>query len=173
MVRSDTLENSEKVRTQTLKFFLKKNMDSTNQYSTFTATPSPSIQYEVIDVEVRQQGLVDGVALEMICDFQHVQEQLLVLEISLPHSEVDEGGNLALYNMKILLIKMSKDILEFLNSMERIEEARGVSATLEERVEIADNTFSLIESYMQLFEVHINTACLHRMQVQSNSGYHI
>lgn len=38
---------------------------------------------------------------------------------------------------------------------------------------MANTMLSLIESYMQLFEVHIDTACLNRMQVLSNHGYHI
>lgn len=34
-------------------------------------------------------------------------------------------------------------------------------------------TFGLTESYMQLFEVHIDIACFHRIQVPINHGYHI
>lgn len=51
--------------------------------------------------------------------------------------------------------------------MERIK-AHRVSATVKERAEMDDTEFELTGSYMQLFGVHIDTNCLHRMQVSDN-----
>lgn len=63
--------------------------------------------------------------------------------------------------MQILLITMSKDIQQFVNTMNIIEETRMSSATIEGRVQMTDNEFSLIETCMKLFENHVDTVSLY------------
>lgn len=45
-----------------------------------------------------------------------------------------------------------------------------IGPTIEERVLMSDIVFRMIETYMELFEDHIDTAILHRMQVPSYPG---
>lgn len=72
--------------------------------------------------------------------------------------------------MQMLLIIMSKDIPRFVNIKDIIEEAWMIGPTIEERVLMSDIVFRMIETYMELFEDHIDTAILHRMQVPSYPG---
>lgn len=71
--------------------------------------------------------------------------------------------------MQILTITMSKYLQEF-NLMKRIQEERRVSATLEEQVEMNDIAINLIESFMQLFEVHIDISRFHLRNSQVYMG---
>lgn len=59
---------------------------------------------------------------------------MIILEIPLSPSTVEEQRKLAIYNMQMFLITMSEDIRQFVNTMNIIEEARRTSATIEERV---------------------------------------
>lgn len=72
--------------------------------------------------------------------------------------------------MQMLLITMSKDIPQVVNIKDIIEEAWMIGPTTEEWVLMSDIVFHVIETYMELFENHIDTASLHRMQVPSYPG---
>lgn len=80
---------------------------------------------------------------------------------------------LTLHNMQILTITMSEYIQELFHLMKRIQEERRVSATLEEQVEMNDIAINLIESFMQLFEVHIDISRFHCTKFPSIHGYYI
>ena len=88
---------------------------------------------------------------------------MVISEIPLPPSAVEEGRKITLYNMQMLVITMYEDIRHFVNRMDIIEETRTTSPTIEDRVQMTNNGFNLIETYMELFENHADTASLHNM----------
>lgn len=92
------------------------------------------------------------------------------MEIPLPPSATEERRKPALYNMQMLLVIICEDTRQFVNTMGLIDEARGRTPTIKDRVQLTDNGFNLIETYVELFKNHVDTASLNQMQVPNYLG---